>query len=318
MNLNQAILPILLATPLAGAVVLALLPEREDSHLHHVVALGFTLLTFLFSLHLPFYYRTADHTAGAYQFEFSKLWIAQPAIRFHVGVDGLSLWLVVLTGLLAPLGVLSTWNSVRTRTRLFFTLFLLQQVAMIGIFISLDLFLYYGFWELSLVPLTLLVATFGRTENRRRAALRFFLYAFIPSALLLVGLIWLYARTGTFDLPRLTALAASHSISPNGTALMLCSLAFLFAFAVKVPIFPLHGWLAEFLQEAPAAVAMIAAGKLGLYSILRFSLTIFPEQSRHIAPLLIALGASASSTVRCLPSPRTTSSASLPSPRFRT
>jgi NADH-quinone oxidoreductase subunit M len=139
--------------------------------------------------------------------------------------------------------------------------------------------------------MALLIATFGRTENRRRAAIKFFLYTFIPSALLLVGMIWLYAHTGTFDLPTLQALARQHAISTNGTALLLCSLAFLFAFGVKVPIFPLHGWLSEAVQEAPTAAVMVIAGKLGLYSILRFSFSIFPDQSRQIAPLLIALGA---------------------------
>src|ERR1700749_4506691 len=201
------------------------------------------------------------------------------------------MWLVVLTGLLAPLGVLCSWNAVKTRTKTFFVLFLLQQVAMIGIFIALDLFLYYGFWELSLVPMALLIATFGRTENRRRAAIKYFLYAFIPSAILLVAVIWLYVQTGTFDMPALQALAAGHAISSNSHALWLCSLAFLVAFAVKVPIFPLHGWLSDAVQEAPTAAVMVLAGKLGLYSILRFSFSIFPEQSHRIAPLMIALGA---------------------------
>src|SRR6201996_4962519 len=288
MNLNSSILTLILLTPLAGAVVLALLPEREGSKLHAGLALIVTVLTFAFTLHLPAHFAYA---APGFQFESNHPWIANPAIRYHLGVDGLSMWLVILTGVLAPLGVLASWNAIKSRTRLFFTLFLLQQVAMIGIFVSLDLFLYYGFWELSLVPMALLIATFGRTENRRRAAIKFFLYTFIPSALLLVAMIWLYARTSTFDLPTLQALASQHAISPNGTALLLCSLAFLFAFGAKVPIFPLHGWLSDAVQEAPTAAVMVLAGKLGLYSILRFSFSIFPDQSRHIAPLLIALGA---------------------------
>ena len=131
----------------------------------------------------------------AFQFEQNSPWIANPAIRYHLGVDGLSMWLVVLTGLLAPLGVLASWNiaSIQSRAKTFYIFFLLQQVAMIGVFVSLDLFLYYAFWELSLVPMTILIATFGRTANRRRAALKYFVYAFIPSALLLVGMIWLYS-----------------------------------------------------------------------------------------------------------------------------
>ncbi|MGI4831735.1 MAG: complex I subunit 4 family protein [Janthinobacterium lividum] len=292
MNFNHIILTLILLTPLAGALILAILPEREgaagNSKTHHIVALAITLLTFAMTLHLPAHF---GYGVDGFQFEQNSAWINSPAIRYHLGVDGLSMWLVVLTGFLAPIGVLVSWNTVASRSKLFFTLFLLQQVAMLGIFMSLDLFLYYGFWELSLVPMTLLIATFGRTENRRRAAIKFFLYTFIPSAMLLVGMLWLYARTGTFDVVRLEALAATHSISPNGHALWLCSLAFLIAFAVKAPIFPLHGWLSDAMQEAPTAAVMILAGKLGLYSILRFSFGIFPEQSRHIAPLLIALGA---------------------------
>jgi NADH-quinone oxidoreductase subunit M len=290
MNLNPYILTLIVATPLAGAILLALLPEKEGSKRHAIGALVVTMVTLLLTLHLPWHF---NYYAGphSFQFEINLPWIANPAIRYHLGVDGLSMWLIVLAAFLAPIGVLASWRTIKTRTRLFYTLFLLQQVAMLGIFVALDLFLYYGFWELSLVPMTLLIATFGRTENRRRAAIKFFLYAFIPSAILLVGILWLYTRTGTFDLVTLQALAAQHAISPNAGALLLCSIAFLVAFGVKVPIFPLHGWLQDAVSEAPTAAVMVLAGKLGLYSILRFSFAIFPEQSRHLAPLLIALGA---------------------------
>lgn len=290
MDPNHIILTLIVATPLVGAAVLAFLPEREGSRIHAVGALIVSLLTLLFALHLPFGFNYSA-PAGSFQFEQNLPWITSPAIRYHLGVDGLSMWLVVLAAFLAPIGVLSSWKAIATRTRLFYVLFLLQQVAMLGIFVALDLFLYYGFWELSLVPMTLLIATFGRTENRRRAAMRFFLYAFIPSAILLVGMLWLYARTGTFDFPVLQSLAARGVISISPKALWLCSLAFLVAFAVKVPIFPLHGWLTDTISEAPTAMVMVVAGKLGLYSILRFSFGIFPAQSRQIAPLLIALGA---------------------------
>jgi NADH-quinone oxidoreductase subunit M len=292
--MNHMILTLIVLAPLAGAVVLALIPEaagnQNGSRRHAIGALMVTVVTLLLTLHLPahFNYAAAPHT---FQFEQNVAWIASPAIRYHLGVDGLSMWLIVLAGVLAPIGVLASWNTIKTRTKLFYILFLLQQVAMLGIFVALDLFLYYGFWELSLVPMTLLIATFGRTENRRRAAIKFFLYAFIPSAILLVGILWLYNLTGTFDMPALQALAASHSIAATPTALLLCSLAFLVAFAVKVPIFPLHGWLQDAVVEAPTAAVMVLAGKLGLYSILRFSFGIFPEQSRHVAPVLIALGA---------------------------
>ena len=288
MNIDHTILTVITFVPLAGAVLLAFLPDRGK--LMQWSALAVTLLTFLCTLHLPFHYNYSA-AAGAFQFEQNASWITSPAIRYHLGVDGLSMWLVVLTGFLAPLGVLVSWNAISERKKLFYTLFLLQQVAMLGIFVSLDLFLYYAFWELSLVPMTLLIATFGRTANRRRAAIKYFLYTFIPSAILLVGILWVYTKTGTFQLPDLAALAAAHSISSNNAGLWLASLAFLFAFAVKIPVFPLHGWLSDAVAEAPTAAVMVLAGKLGLYSILRFSFSIFPDQSRHIAPLMIALGA---------------------------
>jgi NADH-quinone oxidoreductase subunit M len=290
MNFDPIILTLIIATPLAGAILLALIPEREGTKTHAIGALLITLFTLLLTLHLPahFNYHAAPHT---FQFEQNLSWIPSPNIRYHLGIDGLSMWLIVLAAFLAPIGVLASWNTIASRTKLFYTLFLLQQVAMLGIFAALDLFLYYGFWELSLVPMTLLIATFGRTENRRRAAIKFFLYAFIPSAILLVAILWLYNLTHTFDLPTLQALAVSHRLAATPTALLLCSIAFLVAFAVKVPVFPVHGWLQDAVTEAPTAAVMVIAGKLGLYSILRFSFGIFPDQSRHVAPVLIALGA---------------------------
>lgn len=287
MQLDHSILSLIVFTPLVGAAILALLPDR--GRLQPIAALVVTLVTFGLTLHLPAHWQPLP--AGSYNYELNIPWVASPAIRFHFGVDGLSMWLMVLSGILAPLGVLASWNAIASRRKLFYTLFLLQQVAMLGIFASLDLFLYYAFWELALVPMTLLIATFGRTEKRRRAAIKYFLYTFIPSGLLLVGMLWVYSKTNTFDLPVLQQMAAQHQIHGSSQALWLASLAFLIAFAVKVPVFPLHGWLSDAIQEAPTAAVMVLAGKLGLYSILRFSLGIFPEQSHRIAPLMVVLGA---------------------------
>ena len=198
MNPDHFILSLIVFFPLAGAVVLALLPDKGKTM--QWGALLVTLATFVLTLHLPVNYLTSA-PAGTYQFVENCPWITAPAIRYHLGVDGLGMWLVVLTGFLAPLGVLASWNTISERKKTFYVLFLLQQVAMLGIFVSLDLFLYYAFWELSLVPMTILIATFGRTKDRRKAAVKYFVYAFIPSALLLVGMLWLYAQTGTFDVP---------------------------------------------------------------------------------------------------------------------
>ncbi len=279
--MDSSILTLILLVPLAGAVLVALLPDRGK--LPAWLTLITTLITFGLTLHLPAHF---DVHQSAFQFAVNKPWIENPAIFYHVGVDGLSLWLVVLVGLLGPVGVLASWRTITRRQKVFYSLFLVQQTAMYGVFISLDLMLYYGFWELSLVPMAILIAMYGRKEGSR-AATKFFLFTFIPSAPLLVAILWLYARTGTFNFSELRMLIVAGAL-PAG-ALFWVALAFLFAFAVKVPIFPLHGWLADTFGEAPVAMAMVVAGKLGLYSMLRFHVGLFPAQSRAIAPLLITL-----------------------------
>ena len=280
-EINNSILTLILLLPLAGTVLVALAPERAK--LPNWIALVTTLITFGLTLHLPTHF---DKMQSGFQFEISRLWIDRPAIFYHVGVDGLSLWPVVLVGLLAPIGVMASWNAIQSRRKLFFALFLIQQTAMLGVFISLDLMVYYGFWELSLVPMAILIAMYGR-KDRPKAALKFFLFTFIPSAPLLVAILWLYSVTGSFDFTTNQILIA-HGNFPAG-ALFWTALAFLFAFAVKVPVFPLHGWLADTFSEAPVALAMVVAGKLGLYSMLRFHIGLFPEQARAVAPLLVGL-----------------------------
>ena len=282
--LTDRILTLIIFVPTAGALVVALLPRR--GRVIQIFTLLVTLLTFALSLHLPAHFDYAQH---GFQFVENDAWVANPAIRYHLGVDGLSLWLVLLTTFLGPIGVGVSWRAIETRTKEFYFYFLLQQTAMIGVFVSLDMILYYGFWELSLVPMAILIAMFGPNRGRQ-AAIKFFLYTFLPSALLLVAILWLYAKTGTFEYSQLQSLLASGSLGVSGAALGWASLAFLLAFAVKVPVFPLHGWLADVIHEAPTAMAMVVAGKLGLYSIFRFNLGLFPVQARVIAPLMIALG----------------------------
>jgi NADH-quinone oxidoreductase subunit M len=279
--LDESILTLATFVPAAGAVIVALLPRK--GRIIQWFTLLVTLVTFGLTLHLPTYY---VYGHPGFQFEVDLPWIANPAIRYHLGVDGISLWLVVLTGFLAPLGVLASWTAINHRTKEFYFFFLLQQTAMIGVFVSLDLFLYYAFWEMTLVPMAILIAMFGR-DRGTEAAIKFFIYTFLPSALLLVGIVWLYAKTGTFDFVRLQEILTQNPLPAQG--MFWASLAFLVAFAVKVPVFPLHGWLGDALSEAPTAMAMVLAGKLGLYSILRFNLGLFPAQSRQVAPWMIAL-----------------------------
>ncbi len=281
--LNDHILSITLLVPTLGALIIALLPRQGKAV--QWCALFFSLLTFACTLHLPFHY---EYGLRSFQFVENYFWIKNPNIHYHVGIDGLSMWLVVLTGFLAPLGVLASWTAIATRSKEFYFFFLLQQTAMLGVFVSLDLFLYYGFWELSLIPMAILIAMFGRTRGPA-AAIKFFLYTFIPSALFLVGILYLYAKSGTFDFVELQAMLSAGQLGISAAALGWTAFAFLFAFAVKVPVFPLHGWLGDVFSEAPTAMAMVVAGKLGLYSLIRFNLGLFPAQSRTFAPWMIAL-----------------------------
>lgn len=281
--LNDSILSLITFVSTAGAFVVAFLPRRGK--VIQWFTLLVTLATFALSLHLPAHFQYGQ---TGFQFEENKPWITSPNLRYHLGVDGISMWLVVLVGFLGPMAVLASWNAIAVRTKEFYFLFLLQQTAMIGVFVSLDMFLYYCFWELSLVPMAILIAMFGRNRGPQ-AAIKFFLYTFLSSALLLVALLWLYAKTGTFDFVATQQFLAQNGAFLSPQALWLVSLGFLVAFAVKVPVFPLHGWLADVFSEAPTAMAMVVAGKLGIYSIIRFNLGLFPAQSREIAPLMITL-----------------------------
>jgi len=281
--LTDHILSLIAFVPTAGAIVVAFLPRKGRAV--PAFTLLVTLVTFVLSLHLPVHF---DYSSHGFQFQENQPWISSPAIRYHLGVDGLSLWLVLLATFLAPIGVLVSWRAIQNRTKEFYFLFLIQQTAMIGVFVALDLFLYYGFWELSLVPMAILIALFGPNRGRQ-AAIKFFLYTFIPSALFLVAILYLYVKSGTFDFVQLQRQLATGALGLTPQALFWLSLAFLVAFAVKVPVFPLHGWLADVIHEAPVAMAMVVAGKLGLYSIFRFNLGLFPAQARAIAPLMIVL-----------------------------
>ena len=204
-----------------------------------------------------------------------------------MGVDGLSMWLVVLSGLLGPVGVLASWNAIKERRKIFYSLFLVQQTAMFGVFVSLDLMVYYGFWELSLVPMAMLIAMYGR-KNGPKAATKFFLFTFIPSAPLLVAILWLYAKTGTFNFVDLQRDCWRTCIVP-GTAMFWVALAFLVAFAVKVPVFPLHGWLADTLQRSAGGDG--DGGRRQAGPVLHAALPrgALPCPGAAIAPLLIAL-----------------------------
>ena len=273
--LNDSILTLTTFVPAAGAVVVALLPRRGS--IIQWFTLVVALITFGLTLHLPFHYLYGH---PGFQFEVDRPWIANPAIRYHLGVDGISLWLVVLTGFLAPLGVLASWKTINHRTKEFYFFLLLQQTAMIGVFVALDMFLYYAFWELTLVPMAILISMYGR-DRGTEAAIKFFLYTFLPSALLLVAIVWLYAKTGTFDFVRVQAILAQDQSMFPPRALFFAALAFLVAFAVKVPLVPFHRLSsAEVITKFPVRGSCTAERSIRLVPTTRAVSGVSPEGSR--------------------------------------
>jgi NADH-quinone oxidoreductase subunit M len=275
---NDSILTVVTFLPAIGALLLMLMP-RNDRALRWV-ALIVSLLTFAFSVHLP---RFFDYGRSGFQFETNHAWIGQ-AIRYHLGTDGISMWLVLLTTFLVPLSVLVSWKSIHDRVKEFFVLLLVLETAMIGVFLSLDMFLFYVFWEATLIPMALLIGMYGH-ERRVYAAVKFFLYTMVASVFMLVAIIYLYTHTGSFDYSTVRAWINSPA-APNASVLQWLFLGLFIAFAVKVPLFPLHTWLPDAHVEAPTAGSVLLAGvllKMGTYGLLRFNVGMFPIQSANNA-----------------------------------
>ncbi len=283
-GINSYILTLVTFIPLVGAVLLLLFPRRDRDI--RWFALIVSLVAFVISLHLP-----ARFHAGrpGFQYEIDIPWIQSPNIHYHMGIDGISMWLVILTTFLTPLCVLISWKSVQERVKEFFILLLVLETALIGVFVALDLFLFYFFWEASLIPMALLIGMYGH-ERRVYAAVKFFLFTMIASVFMLAAIIYLYAHTGSFQFADIQNALRSGQIAPS--AALWLFLGFFVAFAVKVPLFPLHTWLPDAHVEAPTAGSVLLAGvllKIGTYGLLRFNVGIFPEQARRNAGWIIAL-----------------------------
>src|SRR5436190_3570229 len=262
----------------AGAALLLLFAPRRDREIRGF-ALLVSLLTFVLSLHLPTHFRRPD---PGFQFERDLPWIPTPNIHYHMGIDGISLWLIVLTTFLTPLCVLISWKSIHERVKEFFILLLVLETGLIGVFVSLDLFLFYFFWESTLIPMALLIGMYGH-GRKVYAAVKFFLYTMIASVFMLAGILWLYAKTGSFDFVVVQNALHNGSVPDFTGAAQWLFLGFFIAFAVKVPLFPFHTWLPDAHVEAPTAGSVLLAGvllKMGTYGMLRFNLGLFPEQSR--------------------------------------
>jgi NADH-quinone oxidoreductase subunit M len=284
--INDNILSIVVFLPLVGAILLAFLPRRDRDVRYF--ALGVSLITLLASLHLPWYYIRGQ---AGFQFDEDAQWIAHPNIHYHLGIDGISMWLVVLTTFLMPLCVLISWKSITSQVKEFFVLMLILETAMIGVFISLDLFLFYFFWEATLIPMALLIGIYGH-GRRIYAAVKFFLYTMIASVFMLAAIIWLYVRTGSFDFVTIQNAIQHGQVSGFEHAGIWLFLGFFIAFGVKVPLFPVHTWLPDAHVEAPTAGSVLLAGvllKMGTYGLLRFNVGLFPEQARRNAPWIVTL-----------------------------
>ena len=282
------ILTLVTFVPLVGALLLTVLPRRDRDI--RVIAFLVSLITFGLSVHLPVHFH---RNLPGFQFEVDKQWISSPNIHYHMAIDGISMWLVVLTTFLTPLCVLISWKSVHDRVKEFFILLLILETALIGVFTSLDLFLFYFFWEATLIPMALLIGVFGH-ERKVYAAVKFFMYTMIASVFMLAAILWLYAHTApaSFDFVEIQRQIQAGKIPEFPAAAQWLFVGFFLAFAVKVPLFPFHTWLPDAHVEAPTAGSVLLAGvllKMGTYGMLRFNLGLFPEQARHNAPWIMAL-----------------------------
>lgn len=293
----ENLLTILILLPVIGAVLTLahqMFWKQEDQI--KWLTLGFTLLNFLISLLL--FSKSAAAGASGFFFEKNVPWIRAIGSNYHIGVDGLSFWLVILTTFIMPIAVLSTWHAVEKKRTAFYVFLLLLESAMIGVFVSLDLLVFYLFFEASLVPMFFLIGIWGG-ENRIYAAVKFFIFTALGSLLMLVaiiGLFYIYADQtglgGSFDLVSILNAMKSGNLVLSPQTGMLLFLAFALAFSIKVPLFPFHTWLPDAHTEAPTAGSVILAAvllKMGTYGLMRFNFALFPDQSRETAWVFITL-----------------------------
>lgn len=287
MGEQNLLLTIVTFLPAAGGLALLLL-EKDDYAWIRRLALVTAVAEFGISLLLLRGFRPE---VPGYQFVELREWIAVPNIDYHMGLDGLSLWLVLLATFLTPVSMLASWKSIKTNVKGFFLMLLVLETGMVGVFLALDLFLFFVFWEVMLIPMYFLIGVWGH-ERRIYAAVKFVLYTMAGSVLMLVAILWLYNITGTFNLPEIQAALHSGQVPlPLGTEKLLF-LAFFGAFAIKVPLFPVHTWLPDAHVEAPTAGSVILAGvllKMGTYGMLRFCLPLFPDAARDYSGVIGAI-----------------------------
>lgn len=281
------ILDLLIAAPFISFLLLLFIPKTATDTIRKA-SLALSLVVFLFSL-LVIGPVLAD--GSKYSFQTDVQWISYPNIRYHVGLDGISVWLVLLSTLLTPIAILISWRYIDKRIKEYHAFLLLLEFGLIGVFCALDLFLFYVFWEITLVPMYFLIGIWGYSR-RIYAAVKFFLYTMAGSVLMLAAIIYLYNKTGTFDYPTLLNLMNTGRLMLGHTEATLLFLAFFLAFAIKVPLFPLHTWLPDAHVEAPTAGSVMLASvmlKMGTYGLVRFCVPMFPNAARENANWIVAL-----------------------------
>ncbi len=284
--MNFGINPLLLITffPLAGVLLISLLQEGQKNTARWI-AMAVSLGTFGLSLMMLSVFDSAN---PGVQMEYRHPWVNLGGldIEFHFGIDGISVLMVLLTTLLSFIAILSSWTAVQDRVKSYMIFFLLLETGMLGVFTALDLVLFYIFWEFTLIPMYFLIGMWGG-ERRLYAAIKFFLFTMSGSVIMLLGILYVGFTAGTFDWTELKELR--HLFVPVQNWLFL---AFALAFAIKVPMFPLHTWLPDAHVEAPTAGSVILAGvllKMGSYGFLRFNLPLFPQASVALAPVMAVL-----------------------------
>ena len=278
---DENVLSLVIGLPVLGALVCVfadrILPAR-------ITALFTGLLTFVVSLHLPWHF---DAALSSFQFESQLAWIPALGISYHVGVDGLSLWLVVLTTLITPITVACSFSAIQDRQPLYYAMLLATSAGIVGVFVALDLFLFYVFWEAMLIPMYVLIGIWGG-RGRIYATMKFVLYTMVGSLLMLVAILVTYFQSGTGSFDYAALLTGSY----GGVMGRWLFAAYFLAFAIKVPLFPFHTWLPDAHVEAPTAGSVILAGvllKMGTYGMVRFALPFYPDAARHFAPVIATL-----------------------------
>ncbi len=285
MNEFNGLLTVTTFLPVLGVVVVLLLKQfrQETDEMIRRVALGASILTFVASLVVLMQYNPASPTL---QLIDRFTWIRQWGISYFLGVDGISIWMLMLTSFISMLAIAASFPMIKQQVKPYYIFMLLLETGMLGVFLAQDLFLFYIFWEFTLIPMYFLVGIWG-SARRVYAAIKFFLYTMAGSLLMLVAILYMGVTNGTFALPELIEGRAVFAAVQN-----TLFLAFAIAFAIKVPVWPFHSWLPDAHTEAPTAGSIILAGillKMGTYGFMRFNLPLFPEASAFYAPAIAVL-----------------------------